>query len=263
MKSLTTLAIAVILFVSLTGCQSTASRSVARYAAKIERAHGINAWCSKPAMSSEITVTLGDNTVLEGTLLMEIKGSRSRIELTDGTMLIFDGTEAWVSPATADFEGARFHLLTWPYFIAVPMKLQDHGATLTLLGEKQLGGEYYDAARLTFDPGTGDTPDDWYVTYADPSTGRLAAMAYIVTYGKTRSEADKEPHMITFDEFKAFDRVVVSTTWRFWHWSHDKGKHGDPIGQVTLSDVKFVNPPANAFTTPPDAKLDRLPTSAG
>jgi hypothetical protein len=102
-----------------------------------------------------------------------------------------------VAPASAKLERARFHLLTWPYFAALPMKLADPGAHLQLLGERSLRGKVYQAVRLTFDPGVGDTPEDWYVLYRDPSSGRLAAAAYIVTYGKSATAASKEPHAIT------------------------------------------------------------------
>ena len=229
------------------------------YAAAVEKAHGIDAWRGQEVLAADILLNLGGKTVLSGKLLMETTRGRSRIELADGTLLVFDGTDAWVSPASAQIEGARFHLRTWPYFIAAPMKLQDPGSKLSVLGKRQLAGQAYTAARLTFQGGVGDTPDDWYITYAHPQTHRLHAMAYIVTYGKDPAAAEKEPHLIMYEEFETIDGVSISTRWRFWPWSPEQGSHGDPIGDVSLSNVEFVKPTADGFARPDDARPDILP----
>lgn len=186
----------------------------------------------------------------------------ARLDLADGTVAVFDGERAWVSPAGAEFPQARFHLLTWPYFLAAPFKLRDPGAHLEDLGTRPLDGAEHPAARLTFDPGVGDSPDDWYVVYRDPSSDRLAAMAYVVTYGgRSAEEAGAEPHAITYHDLQQVDGATLPTTWRMWHWSEEEGVHGDPIGEVVLTDLAFVTPPGDAFERPADAQEDPLPSA--
>ncbi len=229
------------------------------YALLVEQAHGIRAWSSRPALAAELTINFGGNTMLQGELLMETTGGRSRIEMSDGTIMVFDGRDAWVSPADAGVGMARFHLRTWPYFIAAPMKLRDPGSTLTTLGPKQMEGRTYVTARLTFDAGVGDTPEDWYIAYADPLTHRLHGLAYVVTYGTPAQEAEKDPHYMSYESFKVIDGVTIATRLQSWSWSQEQGRHGDPLGEVTLSDIRFVTPAADAFDKPADARRDELP----
>lgn len=229
------------------------------YARATERAHGHPAWARHQALRTGIEIDYGGQRVLEGNLLMETHGGRARLETVDGAVQVFDGQEACVSPASSERGDARFNLLTWPYFIAAPMKLRDPGAVLTLLGPMRLDGRRCDAAWLSFEPGTGDTPDDWYLIYTDPDTRLLHALAYIVTYGTTVAEASREPHAVVFHDYQAVDGVVLSTRWQFWNYSRQNGLLGDPLGEVRLTKPKFVTPGPGTFDKPEDARLDPLP----
>jgi hypothetical protein len=241
---------------------TAAEAFAAAFAAPIEAAHGKEAWERAQAVSAGLSVAMGGNQVLAGRLLFTPQVGRSRIELADGTLAVFDGEGAWVSPAAAALPQARFHLLTWPYFLAAPFKLRDPGAHLEDLGTRPHDGVEHPVARLTFDPGVGDSPDDWYVVYRDPATDRLAAMAYVVTYGgRSAEEAGAEPHAITYHDFRQVDGVTLPTTWRLWNWSEEEGVHGDPIGEVTLAGLAFVTPPPDTFARPADAEEDPLPAA--
>ncbi len=266
MKSVTCVRVAAVLALAwlVAGCQSTAEDAEAvafatGYATAIESAHGMDAWLGHEALQTRIEVTFGDQTMLTGTLLMETDSARSRIETDDGAVMVFDGETAWVAPAEAEAPMARFHLLTWSYFIAAPFKLRDRGSHLVRVGERSVNEELHLAARLTFDPGIGDTPDDWYVTYLHPATDRLAALAYIVTYGTPTAEAEKEPHAMTYEDFDNVEGVTIGRRWRFWHWSETAGIYGDPMGAVVLSDLQFVTPATDAFQAPAGARMDELP----
>lgn len=233
----------------------------AAFAEPIEQAHGLAAWRAHDGLRADITVQFGGERMLQGELLMRTDMSRTRIRRGDGSVVVWDGEDAWVSPPDAEFPRARFHALTWAYFLSAPMKLRDPGTYLESLGDKTLRGESYDAARLTFAPGVGDTPDDWYVLYRDPETQRLHAMAYIVTYGTTVDEAEAEPHAITYAGFEAIEGVSIPTEWTFWQWSEAEGIEGDPIGSVALRGVRFVTPAEDAFAVPEAALRHEMPES--
>ena len=241
--------------------QTSASGFAESFAAPIERAHGLEAWRAKRALQAQITVEFDGKRVLEGTMLFETGAGRCRMELKTGQVLVWDGRKAWVGPAGAAFPGARFHLLTWPYFLAAPMKLRDPGAILTEAGSMSLHGRPLPAAKLTFGAGVGDTPDDWYIVYRNPETQRLKAMAYIATYGRPRQEAEKEPHLIQYDDHVDVEGVKLPRRWTFWNWSADQGSRGEPIGSVELSNLTFVTPSPDAFLKPEGASEDALPGS--
>lgn len=228
------------------------------YVTPIETAHGAPVWWSKGGVKAHIRNEFGGKLRFEGTMVMNPSASRTRMELSDGTVVVFDGEKCWVSPVNSKFEAARFHALTWPYFLAAPMKLGDRGTKLEDLGTLKLNGKKYDGARLTFEEGVGDAPDDWYVLYRDPDSHALAAMAYVVTYFGGDAAPAKEPHAVTYEKFETVEGVQVPTLWKFWNWSMEKGL-AESLGKVEISEVEFVTPDADAFTKPEGAKEDAMP----
>lgn len=229
-------------------------------AQRLEAAHDIKSWQSRQAVAADISVWFGGQERVRGSMVYDYHKNRSRIDMDDGTRLVFDGAAAWVSPASAAVPMARFHLLTWPYFLAAPFKIRDPGSHLSTSGMMTLFDQDHPTAMLTFGEGVGDSPDDWYVIYQDPVTDRLEGMAYIVTYGgKSRQEAEKEPHFIHYEDYVVVDDVVLSPHWTFFMWSEDKGAVGDPIGEVTLTNLHFVEPEPGFFVRPMDSKEDPLP----
>lgn len=232
------------------------------FVAPIEKAHGGAAWDAQSVLQADIVVEFGGNTMIDGTMWTDTPVGQTRFELEDGTVLVFDGETAWTSPADSAFQGTRFHVLTWPYFLAAPMKLDDPGTHLETLGELPFtGGEKVPAAKLTFSDGVGDSPDDWYILYRDPETHHLVGMAYIVTFGTPVEKAEEEPHAIVYAEPVTVDGVTLFTDWTFYNWSEEKGVFGDPIGHVTVENPRFVDAPSSAFTRPDDAREEPAPGS--
>jgi hypothetical protein len=228
-----------------------------RFAEPIEQAHGLSAWRNEEAVRADVLVELGGERVLQGELLMKTDMSRTRILRSDGTVLVWDGSDAWVAPAGAALARARFHALTWPFVLSAPMKLRGPGTYLESLGEKTLRGETYDSARLTFAPGVGDGPGEWYVLYRDPETERLHAIAFRAS----ANQAETEPHAITFGGFVEIDGARIATAWTLWRWSEEAGIRGEPIGSVRLSNVAFTTPPDDAFAVSEDASRREVPAS--
>lgn len=240
---------------------ATEANPAAELAGPIEQAHGVDAWRDHDALEADVAVTFGGDTVFAGRMLFPTDLSASRLETDSGVVAVFDGDAAWVSGG--EMPGARFHLLTWPYFLAAPMKLRDPGTHLDPLPDAPLSADddaLHRRARLTFDEGVGDSPDDWYVLYRHPETDRLTAMGYIVTYSTPTEQAEQEPHAIVYQGFETVDGVEIPLRWSFYDWSDQAGISGEPIGSAELSNVRFVTPPPNAFEAPEGATEDPLPT---
>lgn len=107
-------------------------------------------------------------------------------EGADATMG-WDGQEAWIEPSTDAFPSdPRFWATTPFYFVGLPWVLADEGVQLEVLEERVVPETGVDAPlptlRATFEPGTGDAPDDFYVLHLHPEDGRVLAVRYIVTY---------------------------------------------------------------------------------
>lgn len=228
-------------------------------AGEIGHAHGMRQWHRQRAVCADIVVELGGKKMIDAAFVFDTPVGKAKAELANGTTIVFDGRSAWVSPANAPIEAARFHLLTWPYFMTAPMKLGDPGSKLVMLEDGDLFGLTCQRAKLTFQAGVGDAPDDWYILYIDPTTHRLRAMSYIVTYFESTEKAEKEPHAIVYDDFTTIQGVVFSRKWTFYHYSEEKGIHGKPMGKARITNIRFVTPAANAFAKPDNAREDKLP----
>jgi len=233
-----------------------------QFANSIAEAHGQSAWTDQTALSADITIRFGGNVVLQGVMTFDTPVGQSRIETADGSVMVFDGKQAYVSPEDAPVPTgkARFHLLTWPYFVAAPFKLADPGTAMTDAGTMPLNSEAsHPTGKLTFDPDTGDTPDDWYYVYKDQESHRLAGLAYIVTYGTALEDAEAEPHLATYDAYTTVGGVALPTRLSFWNWQPDTGAVGEAIGVVELNNYRFLAPDEQTFTQPEGARIDALP----
>lgn len=239
--------------------ESADQRFATAFAGPIEEAHGAEAWHRAEAVTAEAALDFAGNRVFEATMTFTPNMERVRIDRADDARIYWADGTARVSPADAEYPRARFHVLTWPYFLAAPMKLRDPGTHLESLGPREMDGTSYDTARLTFDSGVGDSPDDWYVVYRDAETQRVGAMAYIVTFGTATEEAEAEPHAIRYTDYRDIAGVAIPHTWLFYNWGEEEGIHGEPIGRMTLSEVGLESVEAGFFTPPEDSREEGMP----
>lgn len=257
------IALAAMLVTAVASAQSL-SEFHRHFADSVGTAHGIEAYRAQPALQADITVTLGGDVMLKGVLTFDTPVGQSRIETEQGTVMVFDGQHVWVAPQDAPLPAgmARFHLLTWPNFIAAPFKLADPGTHLTDAGNKPLDAHrILPAGKLTFEHGDEDAPDDGYLLYRDPDTDRLAAMARLMPPDQTAQEADHQPHLVIYEAYETLDGVTLPTRLGFWNWEPTMGKTGELQGSIELSHYQFIEPGETTFTKPDGARIDAMPPS--
>jgi len=148
------------------------------------------------------------------------------------------------------------------YFFGMPFVFADRGAKQESLGKKTFQGKEYEAVKITFAGGTGDTPEDYYVAYIDPATAHLKMVYYVVTYPalrKGRPLAELEPHAIVFDEWQTVDGLLVPKSAPFYHWTGSEIE-GKPLGTLLFRAVHFLEeaPAASKFEKPADAVVAPL-----
>lgn len=211
--------------------------------------HKQASWNSYEIIGFDLVLWSTGNPRLEASFWLDPALSRSRMETPDGSVIVFDGSEFYASGP--ELNRARFHVLTWPYFLAAPYKLNDPGTVREDLGPTTMDGKDYPTMRLSFRPGVGDTPDDWYIVYQDPDTKRLHGMAYIVTYAKDTARAEKDPHAIRYNDYETFEGIPIATRWTFHPWNRpdssdeasDDQKSADKevISRDTLMEARLTN----------------------
>lgn len=234
----------------------------------IEIAHNAAVYEKQSAVQAKYKIKFGPMEIY-GRMTFTPSMGKVLLGINGGHRIGYDGKTAWTSDALVSnteikIPGPppRFHVLTWPYFMAVPYKLNDPGTQLSDAGMLPVReGESLRGTKVTFDSGIGDTPDDWYIAFADPATGRLSALAYIVTFGKDQSEAEKTPGIILYDDFVEIDGVPFATTWTFHHWNQTDGIHGEPKGSGKLSNVEFVERDEMIYEKMPGAIEATMPGS--
>ena len=212
----------------------------------IEIAHGEKLFRKNEAIQFDLNLTFGGKERFNGTLFTRTDGSEVKMVDSAGVKY-WDGSKVRLIPSDTNMKKARFDLLTWSYFFLAPYKLNDPGTNHAYLGDMPLGEASFPANKLTFNQGVGDTPDDWYVVYKDSNSDLLAAMAYIVTSGDTKvEEAEKDPHVITYEAYVEVGGIPFATQWNFWTWNKE-GEMKKLLGSATISNIKFEKKAGDTF----------------
>lgn len=226
---------------------------VLSFSENIEEAHNKPAFREHEMVSFHLNLKFGGKTRLDADIHMTTNSEKVRLDKADGSSLIYDGENVYLTPAQAEENGARFDIFTWQYFFSMPFKLTDPGTVWEEKPDRELAGKTYQTARLSFMANTGDSPDDWYLIYKDPNTNRLEAAAYIVTFNSKPEEAEKNPHMIVYSDYKMIEGVAFASKWKFYEWNQDKGI-GKQLGEAEVSDIRFSEMEKDLFNKPDDYK---------
>jgi len=232
---------------------------------RIAKAHNERAWKAHNAFTCDITVNFAGHTSVRGSMLLDIKGGRARLDLFDGAKLIWDGTRAWVSPADAPVESAHYHLHMWPSLLRLPFELNAPGTKHESAEGTSFEGRVCNTTRVTFDEKVSRrvTPKDWLLVHSDLVTHTLFGATFISTYGRSVEDAEREPMFVLFEEPAIVNGVVIAKSWRFYAWDREKAAPGAPIGDVTLSNLNFTQLREKAFEKPESAREDTMPGSEG
>lgn len=222
--------------------------------AAVEQAHHRTSFLAKEAVQFDMLLMFGGKERLKGKLTFSTDSEQGRIDLENGKRIYYNGSKVHYSPDFENDKRIRFDAYTWGYFFLFPYKLSDPGTKWSAYDNNKLGEQTYHTQKLTFEAGTGDDPDDWYILYADKKTNLIHSAAYIVTAGKTQEEAEKDPHAITYTNYTEIDGIPVAQEWKFWGWQSDEGLTKQ-LGEAKLENIQFINLEADFFTAPADYKV--------
>lgn len=229
-----------------------------------KKAHGIDRWDQADSLKADVVVNFGGETKAEGTFTFQAHGPKARYDMSDGTVVVFDGETAWVTPAEKADPMKRFHVLTWPWFLMSPFKIEGEGIKLSDMKPHEIQGREYISILQEFEAGTGDTPDDWYRLFISPRNYSLRGMSYIVTYGKDKNLANEQASIVLHEGFTDVDGAEIPSEFEFWYWDHLKGEFdGDaPKGTAVATNIAFVEPEEGFYAKPEGAVEVSLPQAA-
>ena len=207
---------------------------------KVEAAHRRTAFLDQEAIRFDLVLNFGGSERFNGPITLSTDTYRGLFGYPDSSRVYFEGQQLYQDVDTTVRRHSRFGAYTWSYFFALPYKLSDAGTRFADYPDKNLGGESYAVEKLSFDAGTGDAPDDWYLLYADPETLLLETAAYIVTAGRSQAEAEKSPSAIRYSDYRPVADIPIAHRWEFYKWNAETGLSDTRRGFATLSNVRFI-----------------------
>jgi hypothetical protein len=216
------------------------AQSINTFVKSIEAAVKLDKFQKQEAISFDIDLIFGGKSSLKGKVISATNSAWVKLIKDDGTTVLFDGDQVWITPAAKNNSRARFDVFTWQYFFMATFKLSDTGTIWENLGllnytkDRQLP-----ASKLTFKDGVGDASDDYYVVYKNKEN-LIEAMGYIVTFGgKAVADAEKNAHAIVYDDYKSINGVNIAHQWYFHNWNIGNGI-ADQIGEAKITNVTFL-----------------------
>ncbi|QNJ98382.1 DUF6503 family protein [Constantimarinum furrinae] len=162
---------------------------------------------------------------------ISLPNRHTKIETEDWT-IGYDGTDVWLLENKPDsYKGnARFYHNLMFYFYAMPFILSDDGIIYEILPSAELKGKNYDAVKISYNSGVGDSPEDEYIIYVDPDTRQMEWLGYTVTY--TDQVKSNDWHYIKYDKWQSVNGVMLPEKLTWYNVKDNK-----PTGEK--SDMRF------------------------
>lgn len=218
------------------------------YIDRIEQGHQKALLVKNDVVCFNLEVTFGERKS-KYKIFTTPTSSKIKMEKLDGTVTIMKNGTVYTNADSTKWESEQFGLFTYQYFFMAPYKLSDPGTRWKKLPMVQLEESAMNTAMLTFEDGTGDAPDDWYVVHSDPQTNRITYMGYIVTGGTiAASEAEKNAHAIKYLDYRTIDGIPISHKWQFFDYSRTNGL-GELIGEGSIKNAMFMEDIDHIFDT--------------
>ena len=168
----------------------------------------------------------------------------------------WSGTEAWLKTkdSTALAYDTKFWAMTPLYLMGFPFVLDGEGVNLELLPQSNYLGKANNVVKITFSPGTGDAPDDYYILHFDAETHQLIGTRYIVSYPEYFKNGEHLPEkFMKVGPMINIEGLLLPSQLKT-HWTVD-GLPGDYLTFIEISDYEFKGPlPKTYFDRPKGAK---------
>ncbi len=180
----------------------------------------------------------------------------------EAATLGWDGERSWIAPGSEAFPSpARFWALTPYYFVGMPFVAADPGTRYELLEPAELDGQTYRLVKLTYEEGTGDSPDDYYILYIHPESYELAALRYVVAYPGFFPEGGHTPEkLMRYTDYRKAGELQFAHTLDTYAWTpadgDTPGAVGEKVTEVTVADISMGDEwPADVFTPVDGAEI--------
>ncbi|MHA7100616.1 DUF6503 family protein [Roseivirga pacifica] len=216
---------------------------------KVFEAHGgYDTWTSLKQLSYE---NGGSKT------LVELQNRYTLIESENQTVG-FDGENVWVNPPSEKADGQRMRYNLMFYFYAFPFVVGDPGVFYEDMEPIELQGKAYNAVKISYGNGVGDSPKDNYIILSDPETNQMQWLMYTATFGG--DESSDRFSLIKYEGWNELGGVLLPSSLQWYQYSD--GVVGEPRGGARLFEniqVSTEYPAMSNFEMPEGAQVAKLP----
>ncbi len=223
----------------------------------IDKTHGGATLRTRSNLQCDISLQAGSDS-LQGKLTMQINGLGVRLDLADGSSMVFDGTTCWVAPSTSSVPAgaAVRRLLTWRSLVAAPFMAGDSHVRTSFYRSAMVMGADVDGFNIEWRFGD-HMPAQTLIGYSDSRKHEMSVIA-----GETLAEliglptGEKAVRSVVFTDPKDFEGVSLPTTWWLYDWTESAGVRGERLGTVTISNVRYPRVDEVEFNAPNGARRD-------
>lgn len=170
--------------------------------------------------------------------------------LDENDLCGWDGENAWVlRNDTLQFPfNVRFWALTPYYFLGQPFIFDGAGVKLEKLDDLSFDNKFYDAVKITFEAGTGDAPDDYYINLYDKETHLLKVLKYIVSYpSKFKNGGHSPEKTMTLHDFKSINGITLPTRYETLMFDDVSDSLGKKVTDIQVSQISFLPNLQNSY----------------
>lgn len=224
---------------------------------------GLSKWYRKGPLTFRFRYQPLDNGTPRDTYqIVDTWSNRARhYQANDSTSMYgWDGSQAWVKTTdstTFDYN-TRFWSLTPYFFLGQPFVLDGSGVLLELLESQEYQDGVCDVVKVSFEDGTGDAPDDYYILYFSQDSHLLQVIRYIVSYPGYFKDGEHLPE-------KFMKLVNLRKTEDFFlpqgyktYWLNEKGGPGEHITNIDVTEIGFRPKTKDSiFKVPEGAKIQK------
>lgn len=239
-----TLTLAMLLLMA--GCQG---RTTTPPGKQIADAHGLREWRSQRVLIGAIHVEFRDPPApqFDSRITYDIRTGRSRLQVTDWTILVWDGANVWLSPTDSKWPDPRTTLGTWPLLVTLPMRLADPGVEVSNEQKRRIAGRDY----LLYDAAIYDMGESHRLRLAvEPGNRRVTHVLLPEAWARRVNPGFDFPIAVSFYDYSEVSDVIVPRIWRLWRWDEKDGIIGRPLGEASVYNLDFTEPKPDAFVRP-------------
>lgn len=212
---------------------------------------GLEKWYSNGALAFRFNYQPLEGTKRDSYQVINTWSNKAiHTSISDSTAQFgWTGEKAWLAAkdSTAFAYDTKFWALTPYYFLAQPFVLDGEGVNLEKLPAKTFNGKEQDVVKVTFDAGTGDAPDDYYILYFDAESHKLDVIRYIVSYPEYFKDGGHMPEkFMELIGAQNVEGIVLPKSYKTY-WLTDDEMPGEHITNIEVSHVSFKKKLPNGY----------------